>query len=74
MIDKRLIDYSQDYKEYKSTLKQEGKCFSLEDLMTLVDGFLQGKTLINKSVEVLDNRDRAALVSLKEVYSKYSNL
>ncbi|MGB2691830.1 MAG: hypothetical protein WBB48_02720 [Thermodesulfobacteriota bacterium] len=38
MIDKRLIDYSKDYKDYKKMLKQEGQHFSLEDIMTLVGG------------------------------------
>lgn len=74
MIDKRLIDYSQEYKGYKNTLKEEAKYLSLEDMMSLVEGFLQGKTVITKGLEALNNRDRAAFVSLEEVYSKYSNL
>ncbi len=74
MIDERLIDYSGDYKDYKKTLKEEGQYFSLEDMMALVEGFLQGKTLIDKTMEALDNRDRAALVNLEEAYSQYSNL
>jgi len=71
MIDKRLIDYSRDYKDYKKMLRQEGQCFSLEDIMALVEGFLRSKVVID---ETLDNRDRAALVNLEEAYSQYSNL
>jgi len=74
MIDKRLIDYSQEYKGYKNTLKEEAKYLSLEDMMSLVEGFLQSKMVIAKGTEVLNNRDKAALVSLEEVYSKYSSL
>jgi hypothetical protein len=73
MIDKRLIDYSKDYKDYKKTLKQEGQHFSLEDIMTLVEGFLQGKALIHETMETLGKRDVAALANLEEAYSQYSD-
>lgn len=74
MIDKRLIDYSQGYKEYKNTLREEAKHLSLEDMMALVEGFLEGKTVFAKNMEALNNRDRSVFVSLEEVYSKYSSL
>lgn len=73
MIDKRLIDYSKDYKDYKKMLKQEGQHFSLEDIMTLVEGFLQGKALIDETMETLGKRDVAALANLEEAYSQYSD-
>lgn len=72
MIDKRLIDYSKDYKDYKKMLKQEGQHFSLEDIMTLVGG-LQGKALIDETMETLGNRDVGALANLEEAYSQYSD-
>lgn len=74
MIDKRLIDYSKQYKEYKDTLKEEAKQLSLEDMMALLEGFLEGQTVFTKDTEALSNRDRSAFVSLGEVYSKYSSL
>lgn len=74
MIDKRLIDYSKDYKDYKKTLKRKGQHFSLEYIMTLVGGFLQGKILVDETMGTLGNRDVTALANLEEAYSKYSDL
>ena len=71
MMDKRLIDYSKDYKDHKKTLKEEGQRFSLEDIMILVEGFLQGKTLVDKT---MGNRDIAVLANLEEAHNKYSDL
>ena len=52
MIDKRLIDYSTEYADYKETLIEEGKSFTLDDVMTLLEGFLK------HSQEMVNHRDK----------------
>ncbi len=38
MIDKRLIDYSMEYADYKESLREEAKSFTLDDVMIVLEG------------------------------------
>ncbi len=69
MVDKRLIDYSSQYKDYSKTLKEEGKLLTLEDMMNVVEGFLG-----NCAMDSLNNEGREALVNLGKAHSAYQNL
>ena len=69
MVDKRLIDYSSQYKDYGKTLKEEGKLLTLEDMMNVVEGFLG-----NCALDSLNNEGRETLVNLGKAHSAYQNL
>lgn len=69
MIDKRLIDYSSQYKDFRKTLKEEGRLLTLEDLMSVVEGFLG-----NCDMNSLNNEGREALINLGKAHSAYQNL
>ena len=68
MVDKRLIDYSNQYKDYKKTLEEEGKLFSLEDMMSLIKGFIA-----NYRTDPLNNKERELLLNLGKLHSTYHN-
>lgn len=69
MVDKRLIDYSSQYKDYGKTLKEEGRLLTLEDMMSVVEGFLG-----NCDMNSLNNGGREALINLGKAHSSYQNL
>jgi len=69
MIDKRLIDYSKEYADYKETLKEEGRSFTLDDVMTVLEGFL-----VEHNQEMIDHRDRAAVIQLKQAHNTYADV
>lgn len=68
MADKRLIDYSSQYKDYKKTLEEEGKLFTLEDMMSVIEGFIT-----NYSVDPLNKKERQLFISLGELHQTYQN-
>lgn len=40
MIDGRLIDYDEGYRDYDESLRREGECLSVGDMLTVVQGFV----------------------------------
>lgn len=67
MIDIRLIDYSTEYLDYKDMLKEEGKNMALEDLMSLLEGFVA-----KHSQGHIDCKALAAVQQLGQAYNAYA--
>ena len=40
MIDKRLIDYSDGYRDYRDKLREDGRELTLPDMLLILEGFL----------------------------------
>lgn len=68
MVDQRLIDYSSQYKDYKKTLQEEGELFTLEDMMSVIEGFVT-----NYAIDPLNNKERELLINLGKLHSKYQD-
>ena len=68
MVDNRLIDYSNQYKDYRKTLEEEGKLFTLEDLMSVIEGFIA-----NHSANPLNNKERELFINLSRLHREYNN-
>ena len=66
MFDKRLIDYSIQYADYRDTLKERGKNIELEDLMCLLEGFL-----LNCDKKMFIYKDKAAVQQLIQAQNLY---
>lgn len=68
MVDKRLIDYSSQYKDYKETLEEKSKLFTLDDMMSVIEGFIA-----NYRADSLNNREREILMNLNKLHGSYRN-
>lgn len=68
MVDKRLIDYSSQYKDYKETLEEKSKLFTLDDMMSVIEGFIA-----NYRADSLNNKEREILMNLNKLHGSYRN-
>ena len=69
MIDKRLIDYSMEYADYKESLREEAKSFTLDDVMIVLEGFLAEHP--RKTVNPEDSID---VIHLKRAHNTYLDI
>jgi len=69
MIDKRLIDYSEEYKEYESALDKDGKKLSLENMISLLEVFL-----FDETKDISDRRYDAVISKLKQAKNAYIDI
>ncbi|MEM7009245.1 MAG: hypothetical protein AAF462_08950 [Thermodesulfobacteriota bacterium] len=66
MIDKRLIDYSNQYRDYYKTLEEKGRSLNVQEVLTLIEGFL--------AVSEADfpyHREKEVVKGLKKVHMEY---
>ncbi len=68
MIDKRLIDYSNHYKDNKETLEEKSKLFAFDDMMNIIEG-----SIANYRVDTLNDKERELLMNLDKLHGSYRN-
>lgn len=51
MIDRRLIDYSMEYADYKESLREGAKSFTLDDVMIVLEGGFLLRTLKRRLIQ-----------------------
>ena len=61
MIDKRLIDYSKEYKDYETVLEKDREPLSLENTISLLEVFL-----FDETKEISEGRYDAVISKLKQ--------
>jgi len=66
MIDKRLIDYSGEYKDYETDLERDKEHLSLENLISLLDVFLFDETR-----DLSDGKYDAVISELRQARNTY---
>jgi hypothetical protein len=66
MIDKRLIDYSREYKDYETDLEIGRKHLSLENLISLLDVFL-----FDEKKDLSDGKYDAVISELRQARNTY---
>ena len=69
MIDKRLIDYSREYKDYETVSEKDGKQLSLENMISLLEVFL-----FDETNEVEDSRYDAVISKLRQAKNSYREI
>ena len=68
MMDQRLVDYSSQYKDYRETLEEKCKLFTLDDMMSVIKGFVA-----NCRSDSLNSKERELLKNLDELHGSYQN-
>ncbi|MCZ6468631.1 MAG: hypothetical protein O6499_03175 [Candidatus Dadabacteria bacterium] len=69
MIDRRLIDYSMEYADYKESLGEEAKSFTLDDVMIVLEGFLA-----EHPQKTVNPENSIAVIHLKRAHNTYMNI
>lgn len=69
MIDKRLIDYSREYKGYETVPEKDEKRLSLENMISLLEVFL-----FDETNEVSDSRYDAVIRKLRQAKNSYPEI
>ena len=69
MIDKRLIDYSREYKGCETVSEKDGKQLSLENMISLLEVFL-----FDETNEVEDSRYDAVISKLRQAKNSYREI
>ena len=65
MIDKRLIDYSKEYKDYETVLEKDREPLSLENTISLLEVFL-----FDETKEISEGRYDAVISKLKQAKNR----
>ena len=69
MIDRRLIDYSMEYADYKESLRKKAKSFTLDDVMIMLEGFLA-----EHPQRTVNPEDSVAVTHLKRAHKTYMDI